>query len=87
LGISEHIDSADYHNGSYCSAAGSENGFSETTGDPFEGTLIIKRTRRLELNGSRSNCFALEAWNSSKLKAQSSKQNQLLWFSAFSLKP
>jgi hypothetical protein len=62
LGVAEHIDSADYHNSPCCRAAGSENGFPGTTGNAFEGTLIIKRTRRLELNGSRSNCFALKVW-------------------------
>ncbi|MCK4987896.1 MAG: hypothetical protein KAS40_20320, partial [Desulfobacterales bacterium] len=46
LEIAEHIDSADYHNGPCCSAAGSENGFPETAGDAFEGTLIIKHPRR-----------------------------------------
>ena len=46
LGIAEHIDSADYHNGPCCSAAGSENGFPETAGNAFEGTLIINHIRR-----------------------------------------
>jgi hypothetical protein len=62
LGIIEHIDSADYHNSSCCSAAGSKNGFPQTAGDVVEGTLIIKRPRRLELNASRSNSFAIKVW-------------------------